>query len=60
MFAIKKMMDAFERLMVAVAFAEANDWKTARTIMSETPLRRSRITAEKIRQQVASRPVMRI
>jgi hypothetical protein len=60
MFAIKKMMDAFERLMVAVVFAEANDWKTARTIMSEKRLQRSRITAEKIRQQIASRPVMRI
>lgn len=54
------LMDTFERLMAAVAFAEQNDRETACWIMKpESPQDVLRVTEDN-RPQVTSRPELRL
>jgi len=57
---IKKLIDAFEGIMVAVTFAEAGDQETALKIMKEKPANRRKQPGLKVRKQVDQRPVLRV
>jgi len=59
MFNLKNLIDKFERLMTAVTFAEAGQRDTAYKIMNEKPVNRSKRNAEKIRNRIDQRPVLR-
>jgi hypothetical protein len=56
---MKKMIDTFERLMVAVTFAEAGDQETALKMMREKPTNRRKQSGLKVRKHVDRRPVLR-
>jgi hypothetical protein len=56
---MKKWIDAFERAMVAVTFAEAGDQKTALKIMKEKPTNRRKRAGINVRKHVDRRPVLR-
>ena len=56
---MSKLVDTFERLMVAVTFAEAGDHETARNIMKKKPANRRERPHMKVRNQVDQRPVLR-
>ena len=56
---MKKLIDSFERIMVAVTFAEAGDQETALKIMKEKPTNRRKQAGLNIRKHVDRRPVLR-
>jgi hypothetical protein len=56
---INKLVDAFERIMVAVTFAEAGLPETALKIMKEKPTNRRKRADRKVRKYVDRRPVLR-
>jgi hypothetical protein len=56
---MKKLMDTFERVMVAATFAEAGDQETALKIMKEKPTNRRQRAGMKVRKHVDRRPVLR-
>jgi hypothetical protein len=56
---MKKWIDTFDRVMVAVTFAEAGDQKTALKIMKEKPTKRRKQEGMNIRKHVDRRPVLR-
>jgi len=59
MFNLKSIIYKFERLMTAVTFAEAGQSDTALEIMKERPVNRSKRNAEKARNRIDQRPVLR-
>ena len=59
MLIMNKLVDTFERLMVAVTFAEAGDHETARRIMKEKAANRRKRSSMKVRKHVDQRPVLR-
>jgi cell fate (sporulation/competence/biofilm development) regulator YmcA (YheA/YmcA/DUF963 family) len=60
MFSLKNIIYKFERLMTAVTFAEAGQKDTALEIMKERPAKRSKRKAEKVRNRIDQRPVLRV
>ena len=56
---MKKLIDAFERVMVAVTFAEAGNQETALKFMKEKPTNRRKQTVMNLRKHVDRRPVLR-
>jgi hypothetical protein len=56
---MNKLVDTFERIMVAVTFAEAGDRETALKIMKEKPANRRKRAGMKVRKHVDRRPVLR-
>ena len=56
---MKKLVDTFERFMVAVTFAEAGDQETALKIMKEKPTNRRKRVSINVRKHVDRRPVLR-
>ena len=56
---MNKLVDTFERIMVAVTFAEAGDQETALKIMKEKPTNRRKRAGRKVRKHVDRRPVLR-
>ena len=56
---MKKLVDTFERVMVAVTFAEARDQETALKIMKEKPTNRRKRAGINVREHVDRRPVLR-
>ena len=59
MFNLKNIIYKFEKLMTAVTFAEAGQRDTALEIMNEKPFSRSKRNAEKIKNRINQRPVLR-
>lgn len=59
MFNLKNIIYKFEKLMTAVAFAEAGQSDTALEIMKERPVNRSKRNTEKVRNRIDQRPVLR-
>jgi len=59
MFNLKNLIYKFEKLMTAVAFAEAGQKDTALEIMNEQPANRKNRRAEKIKNRIDQRPVLR-
>ena len=59
MFDLKNIIYKFEKLMTAVSFAEAGQKDTALEIMREKPVRRNKRKAEKVRNWIDQRPVLR-
>ena len=59
MFNLKSITYKFERLMTAVTFAEAGQSDAALEIMKERPVNRSKRNAEKVRNRIDQRPVLR-
>jgi len=59
MFNLKSIIYKFEKLMTAVAFAEAGQKDTALEIMDEQPANRKNRRAEKIKNRIDQRPVLR-
>ena len=59
MFNLKNIIYKFEKLMTAVAFAEAGQKDTALEIMNEQPANRKNRRAEKIKKHIDQRPVLR-
>ena len=59
MFNLKNIIYKFEKLMTAVAFAEAGQSDTALEIMKERPVSRSKRKAAKVINRVDQRPVLR-
>ena len=59
MFDMNKLVDTFERIMVAVTFAEAGDQETALKIMKEKPANRRKRAGMKVRKHADRRPVLR-
>jgi hypothetical protein len=55
-----KLTDTFERMMVAITFAEAGDQETALKIMKEKSAKRRKRASTKIRKHVDRRPVLRV
>ena len=56
---MNKLTDTFERLMVAVTFAEAGDQETALIIMKEKSANRRKRAGMKVRKHIDRRPVLR-
>ena len=56
---MNKLVDTFERMMVAVTFAEAGDQETALKILKEKPANRRKRAGIKVRKHVDRRPVLR-
>jgi len=54
-----KFKEAFDRLMAAITFAEANEHETALDIMHDRPERESRKRPD-VRRSEETRPEMRI
>jgi hypothetical protein len=59
MLTMNRFVENFERLMVAVTFAEAGDHETARKIIKEKPANRRKRSAIKVKNQADQRPVLR-
>ena len=59
MLMMNKLVDTFERLMLAVTFAEAGDHETARRIMKEKAAKRRKRSVVKVRKHVDQRPMLR-
>ena len=59
MFTLKNIIYKFEKLMTAVTFAEAGQSDSALEIMRERPVNRTKRTAEKVRNRIDRRPVLR-
>jgi hypothetical protein len=59
MFNLKSLIYKFEKLMTAVTFAEAGQRDTALEIMNERPVNISKRKAEKVRNRIDQRPVLR-
>jgi len=55
---MKKLFKKFETLMMAVTFAEAGEFETARQLMKEEELRKT--DRPTIQQRPAKRKVMRV
>jgi hypothetical protein len=56
---MNKLVDTFERMMVAVTFAEAGDQESALEILKEKPTNRRKRAGMKVRKHVDRRPVLR-
>jgi len=56
---IYQWVDAFERIMVAVTFAEAGEQETALRFMKEKPAHRRKRAGINVRKNVDRRPVLR-
>lgn len=56
---MNKLVDTFERMMVAVTFAEAGDQETALKILKEKSANRRKRAVMKVRKHVDRRPVLR-
>lgn len=56
---MNKLVDTFERMMVAVTFAEAGDQETALKILKEKSANRRNRAVMKVRKHVDRRPVLR-
>ena len=54
------LMDAFERMMAAVAFAESNDRETAIWFMQPESARQTLRNVKQAGQQPVNRPEMRV
>jgi hypothetical protein len=59
MFNLKSIIYKFEKLMTAVTFAEAGQSDAALEIMKERPVNKSKRNAEKVRNRIDQRPVLR-
>ncbi len=59
MFNLKNIIYKFEKLMTAVTFAEAGQRDTALEIMNERPANKSKRKADKVRNRIDQRPVLR-
>jgi hypothetical protein len=59
MFNLKNIIYKFEKLMTAVTFAEVGQRDTALEIMKERPVHGSKRNAEKVRNRIDQRPVLR-
>jgi hypothetical protein len=59
MFNLKNIIYKFEKLMTAVTFAEAGQRDTALEIMNEKPFNRNKHNAEKAKNRIDQRPVLR-
>jgi len=59
MFNLKNIIYKFEKLMTAVTFAEAGQQDTALEIMNEKPANRSKRQAERPKNRIDRRPVLR-
>ena len=59
MFNLKNIIYKFEKLMTAVTFAEAGQRDIALEIIHEKPFNRSKRNAEKARNRIDQRPVLR-
>jgi hypothetical protein len=59
MFNLKNIIYKFEKLMTAVTFAEVGQRDTALEIMNEKPVNISKRKAEKVRNRIDQRPVLR-
>ena len=57
---INILVDVFERIMVAVTFAEAGCQETALKIMKEKPTNRRKRVVRNVRKHVDRRPVLRV
>jgi hypothetical protein len=57
---VMRLMDSLERMMAAVAFAEAGCWDTARTILNKKRRASLRRPAERKRASEQQRPVLRV
>lgn len=53
------LVDTFERMMVAVTFAQAGDQETALKILKENPTNRRKRAGMKVRKHADRRPVLR-
>ena len=60
MLSFGQWIDRFERTMAAAAFAESNDPTTARRIMEPDTHRSVRRVSDKVIEQPASRPQLRM
>ncbi len=58
MFNARRWMDRFDRLMIAITFAEAGQREIALDILSEKPKKRRR-TALRVKKNAEQRPVLR-
>lgn len=58
MFRIKGRINRFDRLMMAVTFAEAGEQEMATDMMNRKPKRKG--TGLKIRKRTVQRPVLRV
>lgn len=58
MFRIRERINKFDRLMMAITFAEAGERETALKVMNRKPRRKR--TGLKIRKRTAQRPVLRV
>jgi hypothetical protein len=58
--AIWNWMLSFERMMAASAFAEAGQWKFARTLMDENRTAARKQARARVDNQVDNRPQMRV
>ena len=59
MFNLKNIVYKFEKLMTAVTFAEVGQRDTALEIMNEKPFNRNKRNAEKVKNRIDQRPVLR-
>lgn len=58
MFRLRERINRFDRLMMAITFAEAGERETALKVMNRKP--RTKRTGLRVRKRAVQRPVLRV